>query len=119
MKRFAAGLILGVVLATSMGYVSAVRASIGSYFIGSKEIYDKSTDFQRGYVAGVYDTAQVLGDIANTRGGLNTSAMVSMARCLDQQGDTIAEFVDYASRALRNARTSVAAADPIMAGCLR
>ena len=119
MKQFTAGLILGAVLAGAFGYVGSVRAAIGSYFVESKEIYDKSTDFQRGYVVGVYDTAQVLGDIANSRGGISTDAMVAMARCLDKQGDTISEFVAYASRALRNARPKIAAADPIMAACLR
>jgi hypothetical protein len=119
MIRFAAGLTLGVLLGCAIGAVGPARAAIGSYFVGSKEIYDKSTDFQRGYVTGVYDTAQVLGEIANARGGIKTDAMVSMARCLDGQGDTVTEFVAYASRALQNARPNVAAADPIMAACLK
>lgn len=118
MKRFAAGLVVGAVLTTTVGFIGPVRAAIGSYFIGSKEIYDKSTDFQRGYVSGVYDTVEVIGRVANARGGISTNAMVSLARCLDQQGDTVSEFIDYASRALRNARTGVAAAEPIMGGCL-
>lgn len=118
MKRFIAGLIAGVVLGALVGTVASVRADVGSYFVSVQNIYGRATEFQHGYVAGVYDATQALAVIA-ARGPISSDALVSMARCLDRQGDTIDEFIAYASKALQGASSSQAAATPIMAACVQ
>jgi hypothetical protein len=116
MRRFLAGVITGGVLGfLVLGPTPSVRAGVGSFFISVSEIYAENSSFQRGYIAGVYDSVQVLAPIAG-----QGSALYRVANCLDRQGDTIGQFEIYAGGALRRAPSPrIAAADPIMAACVR
>jgi len=116
MRWFFPGVITGAILAVAViSGTPAARADVGSFFINVTNLYDENASFQRGYVAGVYDAVQVLAPIAG-----QGSALYRIAACLDKQGDTISEFETYAGAALRQASSrSRAAADPIMAACVR
>ena len=116
MRRFLAGVITGGVLGfLIMGSTPSARAEVGSFFISVSKLYTENSSFQRGYVAGVYDSVQVLAPIAG-----QGSVLYRVANCLDRQGDTIGQFEIYAGRALHQAESSrMAAADPIMAACVR
>jgi hypothetical protein len=116
MRRFLAGVITGGVLGfLVMGSTPSARADVGSFFISVSQLYAKDSSFQRGYVAGVYDAVQVLAPIVG-----QGSAVYGVANCLDRQGDTIGQFTIYANSALRRAPSQrIAAADPIMAACVR
>jgi len=116
MRWFLAGVVTGAIFAVAVvSAPPAARANVGSFFINVTNLYDENTSFQRGYVAGVYDAVQVIAPIAG-----QGSALYRVAACLDRQGDTISEFETYAGAALRQAQSrSMAAADPIMAACVR
>jgi len=116
MTRFLAGVIAGAVLGiVVIGPAPSALADVGSFFTSVSNLYGENTSFQRGYVAGVYDAVQVLAPIAG-----HGTALYNVAACLDRQGDTIGEFETYAGNALRRApSTRIAAADPIMAACVR
>ena len=116
MKRFLAGMITGAVFAAMIvGSTPAARANVGSFFISVSEIYKQDSSFQRGYVSGVYDAVQVLAPIEG-----QGSVLYGVADCLDRQGDTIGQFEIYANNALRRAPSQqIAAADPLMAACVR
>ncbi len=116
MRRFLAGVITGVVVGViSIGSMPSARADVGSFFMSVSDLYGENASFQRGYVAGVYDAVQVLAPIAG-----QGSALYGVADCLDRQGDTISQFVIYADNALKRAPSQRnAAADPIMAACVR
>ena len=116
MKGFFAGVVVGIVFGSMVaGGTPAARADVGSFFISIADLYGENSTFQRGYVAGVYDAVQVLAPIAG-----QGSLLYGVADCLDRQGDTISQFVIYANNALHRASSQrIAAADPIMAGCVR
>jgi len=116
MKGFLAGLLMGVIFGSvAIGSTPSARADVGSFFISVSDIYGENTSFQRGYVAGVYDAVQVLAPIAG-----QGSTLYNVADCLDRQGDTITQFVTYANGALHRAPSQrIAAADPLMAACVR
>jgi len=107
---------MGVIFgAAAIGATPPARADVGSFFTSVSNLDDENTSFQRGYVAGVYDAVQVLAPIAG-----QGTALYNVAACLDRQGDTIGQFETYAGNALRRApSTRIAAADPIMAACVR
>jgi hypothetical protein len=116
MRRFLAGVITGVILGfVLIGSTPSARADVGSFFMSVTKLYGENANFQRGYVAGVYDAVQVLAPIAG-RG----SVLYNIADCLDRQGDTISQFEIYAGNALhRSSSVDIAAADPIMSACVR
>jgi hypothetical protein len=116
MKRFFAGVIVGAVFGCmAIGSTPSARADVGSFFISVSDIYSENSSFQRGYVAGVYDAVQVLAPIAG-----QGSTLYGVADCLDRQGDTISQFTVYADTALHRAPSQrIAAADPLMAACVR
>lgn len=116
MRRFFAGMIVGMLLGLMVvGLTPSARADVGSFFMSVSDLYNENTSFQRGYVAGVYDAVQVLAPVAG-----QGSALYGVADCLDRQGDTISQFVIYADNALHRATSQrIAAADPIMAACVR
>jgi hypothetical protein len=109
-------MVSGAILAVAViSGTPAARADVGSFFVDVTNLYGKDASFQRGYVAGVYDAVQVVGPVAG-RG----TALYRVAACLDQQGDTLTESENYAADALRQAKShSEAAADPILAACVR
>jgi hypothetical protein len=113
MKLFTAGIVIGLVLGTTVG----AGARIGSYFYTVDELYQKGTQFQYGYVSGVYDGIQFIANIAD-KSGLNEQALVSTANCLDHQGDTVGEFTKYASRAVGQVAKGEVAAGAIISGCV-
>ena len=116
MKWFLAGVIAGAVLGVAVfSSTPSARAGVGSFFISVSDVYSENSSFQRGYVAGVYDAVQVLAPIAG-----EGTALYGVADCLDRQGDTIGQFEIYAGNALRRSPSRrIAAADPIMAACVR
>lgn len=119
MKRFLAGVAAGVILGAAIASTVSARADVGSYFVSVSSIYQRDESFQNGYIAGVYDATEVLAEVAS-RGPIDRQVLYNIGDCLDRQGDKLTQFAIYAGNALRrSSSTSIAAADPILAACVR
>ena len=112
--RFVAGMVAGLTL----GLAVAAHGNVGDYFVSVANYKDLSSSTAHWYAAGVYDTISKLAYVASTQGGLSTPNLVSAASCLDNHGEKVSTFGQWADSAIGGA-SSGSAAEVIISACIQ